>query len=167
MLSGLEHLRTHEYVGQLFVDAEDRTTKGAVTPVKSQNNVARVGRFRTTGSLEGDGFITNDNLSHLSGQQLMGCDTVDSACNGGLMDNDFAFAEKNGLRTETSYSYTTIKGTCDASSCIVGITREVSRDTRTCSPTASMLQCGQWHRNPCPSPSREISPRFNRTRQVC
>ena len=37
----------------------------------------------------------------------MGCDTADSMYNGGFMDNDFAFAEKNGLCTEASDSYTT------------------------------------------------------------
>ena len=36
----------------------------------------------------------------------MGCDTADSTCNGGFMDDDFAFAEKNGPCTEASYSYT-------------------------------------------------------------
>ena len=40
-------------------------------------------------------------------QQLMGCDTADSTCKGGFMDDDFAFAEKNGPCTEASYSYPT------------------------------------------------------------
>ena len=35
----------------------------------------------------------------------MGGDTVDPACEGGFVDNGFAFAEKNGLCTEVSYSY--------------------------------------------------------------
>merc|ERR1712136_32501 len=48
-----------------------------------------------------------------------------------------------------------------------GSPREVSRDTRTCPPTASRLWCRQWHSNPCPSPSRRTSPRFNHTRLVC
>merc|ERR1712136_253066 len=60
-------------------------------------------------------------LSPLSEQQLVDCDTVDSGCNGGLMDNGFAFAEKNAMCTEDSYSYTARKGTCKASSCTVGL----------------------------------------------
>ena len=36
VLSGMKHLRTHECVGQLPVDAEDWTSKGAVMPVKNQ-----------------------------------------------------------------------------------------------------------------------------------
>ena len=42
------------------------------------------------------GFIAAGNLLPLSGQQLLGCDTDDSACNGVFVDNGFAFAEKNG-----------------------------------------------------------------------
>merc|ERR1712136_200803 len=60
-------------------------------------------------------------LSPLSEQQLVDCDTVDSGCNGGLMDNGFAFAEKSAMCTEDSYSYTARKGTCKASSCTVGL----------------------------------------------
>ena len=37
------------------------------------------------------------------------------------MDNSFAFAEKNDLCTEVSYSYTTTKATCKDSSCTVDI----------------------------------------------
>ena len=51
----------------------------------------------------------------------MGCDTVGSACNGGFVDNGFAFAEKNGLCSDASYSYTTTKGACKDSCCTVDI----------------------------------------------
>ena len=77
--------------------------------------------FSTTSSLEGDWFVTNDNLSHLSEQHLLGYDTVDSACDGGSMDNGFAFAEKHDLCAEASYSHTTTKGACKDSSCAVDI----------------------------------------------
>ena len=46
-----------------------------------------------------DGFIATDNLSPLREQQLVVCDTVDSACQRGLMDNGFALAEKNASCT--------------------------------------------------------------------
>ena len=35
-------------------------------------------------------------------QQLVDCDTVDSACDNELMGNGFDFAEKNALCTEVS-----------------------------------------------------------------
>ena len=34
--SGLKYFGTHEYAAQLLVDAGDRVTKGAMTPVKNQ-----------------------------------------------------------------------------------------------------------------------------------
>ena len=40
--SDLKHMRTREYVGEPLVDAEDQTTKGAVTPVKKQERSSRV-----------------------------------------------------------------------------------------------------------------------------
>ena len=36
VLSGPKHLRSHESVGQLLVDAVDWTLKGAVSPVKNR-----------------------------------------------------------------------------------------------------------------------------------
>merc|ERR1712227_541260 len=65
-------------------------------------------------------------LKHLGTHEYVGeplADTVDSGCNGGLMDNGFAFAEKNAMCTEDSYSYTARKGTCKASSCTVGLSQ--------------------------------------------
>ena len=49
------------------------------------------------GSLVGVWSIATGNLSPLSEQELVDCDTVVSACRGRLMDNGFAFAEVNAM----------------------------------------------------------------------
>ena len=76
----------------------------------------------------------------------MNCDTVDSGCNGELMNNAFASAEENAMCTETVYSYTATKGICMASSPTNGITQEsvtgykdVSTDNEQ-TPMSTLLQ---------------------------
>ena len=49
----------------------------------------------------------------------MDCVTVDPACHGGLMSNGCAFAEKNAMCSENSYSYTETEGTYSDPSCTV------------------------------------------------
>ena len=63
--------------------------------------------------------VTGQQLAVFEGQRLFCCNTVDSARSGVFVDNGFAFAERNGLCTEASYSYITTKGTGKASSCTV------------------------------------------------
>ena len=54
--------------------------------------------------LEGAWFLATNNLLPSSEQQLVKCDTVDSGCNGELMDNASASAKKNAMWTETGHS---------------------------------------------------------------
>jgi C1A family cysteine protease len=95
----------------------DWSTKGAVTGVKDQGNCGSCWSFSATGALEGAYEIKYGTLVSFSEQNLVSCDTIDSACNGGLMDNAFSWTKTNGgLCTESGYPYTSgttgQKGTC-------------------------------------------------------
>ena len=95
----------------------DWTTKGAVTGVKDQGNCGSCWSFSATGALEGAYQIKYGQLVSFSEQNLVSCDTLDSACNGGLMDYAFTWTKSNGgLCTESGYPYTSgstgQKGTC-------------------------------------------------------
>jgi C1A family cysteine protease len=95
----------------------DWSEKGAVTGVKDQGNCGSCWSFSATGALEGAYKIKYGTLISFSEQNLVSCDTIDSACNGGLMDNAFTWTKSNGgLCTESGYPYTSgttgQKGTC-------------------------------------------------------
>jgi cathepsin L len=95
----------------------DWSLKGAVTGVKDQGNCGSCWSFSATGALEGAYQIKYGTLVSFSEQNLVSCDTIDSACNGGLMDTAFSWTKSNGgLCTESGYPYTSgttgQKGTC-------------------------------------------------------
>jgi len=117
----LPYLGMHNYSGQVLAGSVDWSTKGAVTPVKNQGQCGSCWAFSTTGSLEGAWEIATGKAVSLSEQQFVDCDKRDSGCGGGLMDTAFAYAEKNAICTEGSYSYKGRAGSCEASSCTVGI----------------------------------------------
>jgi C1A family cysteine protease len=108
-------------------DAIDWTTKGAVTGVKDQGQCGSCWSFSTTGALEGAYFLKYGTLESFSEQNFVDCDNFknggrDMGCNGGLMDNAFNWAAKNGgVCTEADYPYTSgatrKTGTCEQSKC--------------------------------------------------
>merc|ERR1719267_198551 len=104
----------------------DWVEKGAVTPVKNQGTCGSCWSFSTTGGLEGAYFLKNNKLVSISEENLVACDTVDSGCNGGLMDNAFGWIKKNGICAEEAYPYTSgtgSTGTCKKTcSPVVGLT---------------------------------------------
>ena len=81
-----------------------------MTPVKNQGQCGSCWAFSTTSCLEGAWFLPTDNLLPSSEQQLINCDTVDSGCNGELMDNASASAKKNAMWTETGHMLHRNKG---------------------------------------------------------
>ncbi|KAL5983393.1 Cysteine protease xcp1 [Asimina triloba] len=81
----------------------DWRKKGAVTQVKNQGGCA----------VEGINQIVTGNLTSLSEQELIDCDTHNNGCNGGLMDYAFSFIVSNGgLHTEDDYPYLMEEGKC-------------------------------------------------------
>lgn len=89
-----------------------------VTQVKQQGGCGSCWAFATTGVIESRSAIKTNKLYSLSEQELLDCDTIDHACNGGLPQNAFRYVERvGGLCGEQYYPYQQRRSQCRASSC--------------------------------------------------
>ncbi|KAI8549079.1 hypothetical protein RHMOL_Rhmol07G0323200 [Rhododendron molle] len=108
---------TEEFSYRDIVDlpkSVDWRKKGAVTPIKNQGSCGSCWAFSTVAAVEGINQIVTGNLTSLSEQELIDCDTAfNHGCNGGLMDYAFEYIMANkGLHKEDDYPYIMEEGTC-------------------------------------------------------
>ena len=85
----------------------DWTKKGAVTRVKNQGQCGSCWAFSTTGSTEGAYFLSGQQSTEFSEQQLVDCSHKygNNGCRGGLMNYSFWYIKDHGITTESKYPY--------------------------------------------------------------
>lgn len=87
-------------------EAYDWRETGAVSPVKNQGMCGSCWAFSAVGNIEAVYTIKTNKTQLFSEQQLVDCDKEqDQGCNGGLMDNAFAYLEKTGIMAAKDYPY--------------------------------------------------------------
>jgi len=97
--------------------AFDWRTKGAVTPVKNQEQCGSCWAFSVTENVESmwilAGKSTNSTIK-LAPQQIVDCDTTDAGCDGGDPPSAYEYIiQTGGMEPSKDYPYTAVDGTCN------------------------------------------------------
>jgi len=93
--------------------------RGFMKSVRNQGSCGSCWAFATMGAIEGNyGKIVLKTwlTDYLSPQQMVDCDTRDSACNGGWMTSAYTYAKSVKLCFNAAYPYKGVKQTCKYSS---------------------------------------------------
>eukprot|EP00164_Ancoracysta_twista_P004840 GFYU01006577.1.p1 GENE.GFYU01006577.1~~GFYU01006577.1.p1 ORF type:complete len:338 (-),score=129.39 GFYU01006577.1:74-1087(-) len=94
----------------------DWRTKGAVTPVKNQEQCGSCWAFSATEEIESAWFLAKGQTVDLSPQQIVSCDTTCYGCGGGWTYLAYEYVMKaGGMEAESDYPYTSgggDSGTC-------------------------------------------------------
>ncbi|KAJ4772348.1 Cysteine protease [Rhynchospora pubera] len=92
----------------------DWRQKGAVNPIKDQDQCDCGGTFSAVASVESMLFIRNvtEKLLSLSEQELVDCGFFTHGCSGASVNDSFVDIILKGLTTESDYPYTGKQGTC-------------------------------------------------------
>jgi len=96
-----------------IAESLDYRALGKVSPVKDQYTCGSCWAFSTTGFLESQILMKNQEPQTLSEQQLVDCDRkIDQGCNGGLQQYAFNYVEEKGIMPDMYYTYLGIEDEC-------------------------------------------------------
>jgi len=90
----------------------DWVSKGGVTPVKDQGACGSCWAFSTMASVESVHRINSGSIANLAEQQLVDCNTGNSACDGGSATSALQWLVDTPPCTTSSYPYTARQGSC-------------------------------------------------------
>ncbi|KAK6030055.1 papain family cysteine protease [Ostertagia ostertagi] len=91
----------------------DWAKAGKLTPVKDQGQCGSCWAFATVASVEAANAIKTGNLTRLSEQEMVDCDTQNNGCQGGYRPYAMRFVQQKGLMKEEQYPYVgTHQNTC-------------------------------------------------------